>query len=69
MCLTLFLSTCFGVGGDEEVRWIGTKSPDVVPVVGDVVHERHSSDWDEREACDGGAGLMNSLAISHVFLL
>lgn len=69
LCLTLFLSTWFGVGGDEKVRWIGTKSPDAVPVVGDVVHERHSSDWDEREACEGGPGLMNSLAISHFFLL
>ena len=63
------LSTCFGVGGDEEVWGVRTKSPNRVPVVGDVVHERNSSDGYEGEASDRGAGLLNGLAIGHLLLL
>ncbi len=56
------LSTCFGVGGDEEVWGVRTESPDGIPALGDVVHERNSSDWDEREASQGVTGLLNGLA-------
>lgn len=59
-------STCFRVGGNEEVWWVRTKSPDGIPVVGDVAHERNSFDMDEREASDGGAGLLNGLLIGHL---
>lgn len=40
-----------------------TESPDGVPVVGDVAHERNSSDGEERETRQGGAGLFNGLLV------
>ena len=40
--------------------------PDGVPVVGDVVHERNPSDWDEREASDGFASLLNGFAVGQL---
>lgn len=46
------MSTCFGVGCDEEVSGVRPKCPDGVPVVGNVAHERNSSHRDEREAGD-----------------
>lgn len=61
-------NTCFGVGGDEQVWGVRTESPDGVPAIGDVAHERNSSDRDERKASDGGTGLLNSLAVGQVFL-
>ena len=63
------VSTCFGVGGDEDVRGVRTKRLDSVKVVGDVVHERNPSDRDEREANDGVFGLQNGLAVGDLFLL
>lgn len=63
------LSTCFGVGGDEDVWGVRTESPYGVPVFGDVAHERNSSDRDEREASDGSAGLLDGFAVGHVLLL
>lgn len=56
-------STCFGVGGNEEVCGMRRESPDGVPVVGDVVHERHPFDWDHREAIEGAGGALNGLAV------
>lgn len=63
------LSTCFGVGGDEEVRGVRAESPDRVPVLGDAAHERNPSDGDEREASNGGAGLLDGFAVGYLFLL
>lgn len=61
------VSTCFGVGGDEEVGGVRSKSPDGVPVLGDAAHERNSSDRDQREPGEGGAGLFNGFGVGEVF--
>ena len=63
----LFPVTCFGVGGNEEIRGIGAEGPDRVPVVDNVAHERDPLDLDQGKAVECVTRCRDGLVVRQLF--